>query len=449
MISQNAARERSPRALPGRPLVRYREMFTIKTAEIAGLWGERPAKISFHDDVNFLIGPNGSGKTTIIGILAAILDANRLSIQRLPFERATIVLNDPLTGAEATVEVLKEAAETGPVIRYRIGEPDREVEEHLLAIRSDSQAVETLNAGDLFSAPVPRRRRQTTRQNLRRLVNMRWLSVHRAPVHGTAGQDKSYDSTVDIRLDQVSADFVKYFSKLSNLSASFFRQFIDTVFLSVIDQPSFDKVSGALERLVTAEEQQTLGAMFETLWMEPEQYRPRLENLMGMLHQAIEEQRRGQQLSNDQIGAIFAMSRLSALELDWRTMKKEQEQASKPIDDFRAALNRLFRRKSVDLNANNELVATLQSGEILDLKDLSSGEKQLIILFGEALLQEGVASIYLADEPELSLHVAWQEQLVPSLRDLNASAQLIFATHSPDIVSVYGDRVIDMEKVLG
>jgi predicted ATP-dependent endonuclease of OLD family len=82
------------------------------------------------------------------------------------------------------------------------------------------------------------------------------------------------------------------------------------------------------------------------------------------------------------------------------------------------------------------------------LKDLSSGEKQLIILFGEALLQEGAASVYLADEPELSLHVAWQEQLVSSLRELNASAQLIFATHSPDIVSVYGDRVIDMERVL-
>jgi ABC-type cobalamin/Fe3+-siderophores transport system ATPase subunit len=423
-------------------------MFTIKSVEITGLWGDRLARISFHDDVNFLIGPNGSGKTTIIGILAAILDADRLSIQRLPFDKATILLADPLTQSEASVQVEKQAAETGPVVRYQIAEPDKEVQRHVLVVRSDTPSVEGTSIGGPMSATRALRRRQTARQNLRRLVNMRWLSVHRAPVHGRVGQEKSYDSTVDIRLDQVRLDFVKYFSKLSNQSASFFRQFIDTVFLSVIDQPSFDKVSGALEQLVTAEEQQTLGAMFETLWMEPEQYKPRVENLMEMLHQAIERQQRGQQLSNDQIGAIFAMSRLSALEFEWRTMKKEQEQATKPIDDFRAVLNRLFRRKSVDLNDNNELVATLQSGEILDLKDLSSGEKQLIILFGEALLQEGAASVYLADEPELSLHVAWQEQLVSSLRELNASAQLIFATHSPDIVSVYGDRVIDMERVL-
>jgi len=83
-------------------------MYTIKSVEIGALWGERPATINFYGDVNFLIGPNGSGKTTVIGILAAILDADRLSIQRLPFERATIVLANPSTNEEAVIEVQKQ-----------------------------------------------------------------------------------------------------------------------------------------------------------------------------------------------------------------------------------------------------------------------------------------------------------------------------------------------------
>jgi ABC-type cobalamin/Fe3+-siderophores transport system ATPase subunit len=66
----------------------------------------------------------------------------------------------------------------------------------------------------------------------------------------------------------------------------------------------------------------------------------------------------------------------------------------------------------------------LPNGEQLSLQDLSSGEKQLVILLGKAVLQQGAVSVYLADEPELSLHVEWQEQLVSILRGLNGNAQL-------------------------
>lgn len=62
----------------------------------------------------------------------------------------------------------------------------------------------------------------------------------------------------------------------------------------------------------------------------------------------------------------------------------------------------------------------------------------------EALLQRGAPIVYLADEPELSLHIGWQEKLVSSVAKLNPRAQLIFATHSPDIVGRYQDKIIDM-----
>jgi predicted ATP-binding protein involved in virulence len=78
---------------------------------------------------------------------------------------------------------------------------------------------------------------------------------------------------------------------------------------------------------------------------------------------------------------------------------------------------------------------------------LSSGEKQLLIVLGEALLQEKQAWVYIADEPELSLHVKWQESLVENLRTINPNAQIVFATHSPDVVSTFGDKVFDMERM--
>ncbi|MNJ81122.1 hypothetical protein D3C77_797770 [compost metagenome] len=68
---------------------------------------------------------------------------------------------------------------------------------------------------------------------------------------------------------------------------------------------------------------------------------------------------------------------------------------------------------------------------------------------GEAVLQNSEPCIYIADEPELSLHILWQEQLTKAISDLNVNAQIIFATHSPDVVGTHGDKVIDMESVLG
>lgn len=37
------------------------------------------------------------------------------------------------------------------------------------------------------------------------------------------------------------------------------------------------------------------------------------------------------------------------------------------------------------------------------------------------------------DEPELSLHISWQDKLLSTIRDLNPNCQLIIATHSPSI----------------
>ena len=59
-----------------------------------------------------------------------------------------------------------------------------------------------------------------------------------------------------------------------------------------------------------------------------------------------------------------------------------------------------------------------------------------------------VKVIFIADEPEISLHVIWQENLLKGIRNLNENAQLIIATHSPDIVADFSDKVTDMEDVI-
>ena len=84
----------------------------------------------------------------------------------------------------------------------------------------------------------------------------------------------------------------------------------------------------------------------------------------------------------------------------------------------------------------------------LPLAKLSSSEKQLLILFIEALLQRQRPYIFLADEPELSLHIAWQRNIIAAIRSLNSNAQIVVATHSPEIAGKFKDCLLDMGEIL-
>ena len=88
-----------------------------------------------------------------------------------------------------------------------------------------------------------------------------------------------------------------------------------------------------------------------------------------------------------------------------------------------------------------------KSGNEIELEDLSSGEKHDFILFYELLFKSDERSIFLIDEPEISLHVAWQVEYVKIIEDICGinNMQIIIATHSPDIVNDREDLLISLE----
>lgn len=69
--------------------------------------------------------------------------------------------------------------------------------------------------------------------------------------------------------------------------------------------------------------------------------------------------------------------------------------------------------------------------------NLSSGEKQLIILIAcLSLLEDAKRShVYIVDEPEVSLHITWQEKFIDALLEASPNTQFILATHSPSIIA--------------
>ena len=65
-----------------------------------------------------------------------------------------------------------------------------------------------------------------------------------------------------------------------------------------------------------------------------------------------------------------------------------------------------------------------------------------------ALVQEGRHCVMLMDEPEISLHIEWQQRLITLIRTLNPNTQIILCTHSPAIVmDGWMDAVTEIDEI--
>jgi ABC-type dipeptide/oligopeptide/nickel transport system ATPase component len=128
-----------------------------------------------------------------------------------------------------------------------------------------------------------------------------------------------------------------------------------------------------------------------------------------------------------------------------RELEEERQILFLPIEKFERIVNTFYHGKTIKIDENGRLqIVSSDSKKRLHIQHLSSGEKQILILLVQALLWEGRPVVYVADEPELSLHVLWQEKLLKSLVDLGKNIQIIVATHSPDIIGPYTDKVINL-----
>lgn len=188
--------------------------------------------------------------------------------------------------------------------------------------------------------------------------------------------------------------------------------------------------------------------IFERFNIPYDEYRNDADKFFDTL-QVIQDDKEKNSYSPADFVAMINAHKIHALVGEWNGAVEAEKGILRPRDAFVEILDAMFHRKKSEVMPSGEIVFHSRSGKTLRITELSSGEKQLFIILAEALLQKDAEWTYIADEPELSLHVDWQEVLVDNLRSLNPNSQVIFATHSPDIISHYSDQVIDMEKVLG
>ncbi len=128
---------------------------------------------------------------------------------------------------------------------------------------------------------------------------------------------------------------------------------------------------------------------------------------------------------------VFSFSdyRLGMLK-DLRSALAKQER----IDKFFELINSLFVNtgKTIEIDDKNRVI--FRKGDMtIEMERLSAGEKQILLLLFTLFLMEDKPTVLLLDEPEISLHIEWQDRLISLMSELNPNCQIIMTTHSPNI----------------
>jgi len=87
---------------------------------------------------------------------------------------------------------------------------------------------------------------------------------------------------------------------------------------------------------------------------------------------------------------------------------------------------------------------------ILPFDCLSSGEKNIAIVLYDFIFKTKEGTITLIDEPEISLHISWQQQFCEVITELikdKKDVQIIIASHSPFISSGHSEYLVSAELI--
>lgn len=116
------------------------------------------------------------------------------------------------------------------------------------------------------------------------------------------------------------------------------------------------------------------------------------------------------------------------------------------IDLFKTIINQRFHHKQMAISKESGITLTTDAGQPLQATSLSVGEQHEVVLLYELLFKARPDSLILIDEPEISLHIAWQEQFLRDLHEMTRLSQfdVLIATHSPQIISDRWDLTVEL-----
>lgn len=430
--------------------------YYISSIAVKKLWGHRDIPpLSLHPDINIIIGPNASGKTTIINLLYSSLIANLIALSQIEFQEILISLAAFESTETSTVRVVQSKESIDLTFgklkaSLPIGEGAGSWHSHELHGFLIGGTLRKRFPTELF----------VCREQLALQVPAVWLPVsRRLPIAEEEAERRrlhrkpleSVDECLSDLLEGLQKYRVSLDSHLSELRKEFQKHALETI---LYDKQHDNMPNPRSLSPPSQEEKEQLLQAFTDVGFSDSRIKKRIND-----HFAAAEEATRNLLTNeghiDHLNTLFTfplINRTKSMVRFAQELERKRTELFAPLHLYESVVNSFLTTKFINVSEKGEITITTrdngrQKKDALAWRHLSSGEKQILILLTQALLWEHEPVVYVADEPELSLHVTWQEKLMASLVQLAGRCQFIVATHSPDIAGGFPRNIIDLGRV--
>ncbi|MDQ3812614.1 MAG: ATP-binding protein [Armatimonadota bacterium] len=421
----------------------------IDKVTVDGFWGKFKAEVVLRPDVNIFIGKNGTGKTTLMNLLQAILRVDTRILSLMQFDKVTVVLKSKAN--RRTVTVTRDAQDPSwEKLIFHVGQ-------RVFSVAGYQRHVDMLSGDRLH--PGHADAYSELRDTMSHLVNVASLSVHRETSEPLVDEElrrrgQLFKAPIDQRLENLLQRLTSYQLTLTEQAVAISAEFQKEVLHSLLYSPRLDKIDLTRGLRVKLDRQsEDLKNAYEELGVLDERTLKKINVHMKALNCSVATLRRwqeGEPLTPELLNELLPLPLLRRTQnigrLSLEVDRKKQE-VFKPIKQLTDIAQEFMTDKQVEISPSGELVIKKDSA-VIPINQLSSGEKQLLILLIETLLQKGQTFVFLADEPELSLHIEWQAKVIASVKALNPNSQVVAATHSPEIAGGWADSLIEMEEII-
>lgn len=422
------------------------ETSIIYHVEIKKLWGIKTISTHFDEHINVFIGINGSSKTTFLNLIEATLSVDLKMFLSIDFESITI---DFRSGSVNKLFVTKTEKDNDFFVVYKFDDEDP------ISIPCNDFLIQR---NYRFSIRF-RESLNIVRKKMREIINLSWLSVNRD--NANPGEIERRDlergnNMVDNKLKELAHDLVLYQLQLeseSNKIADRFKENVLSLMLYNETSDRFDNEELTRYSSIDTKALQTdLFRAFSALGVARDKS-PAIQNHVNKIKLVIDNITKQNTLTIDDAFVLALINRTFSIIDISKKHELQKKEIYAPMEKFLRCLRKFMPEKEFILNKNNEgelgviLKEDKKDDITIGLTSLSSGEKQLFILITEALLQKGLPHLFIADEPELSLHIGWQRLVLGELLEMNPNAQIIVATHSPEIAGKYPNNIVNMKNI--
>lgn len=402
-------------------------------------------------NLSIVYGDNGAGKTTILTLLFRLLSpvsgrGDKTFVAQTPFEQFTVKFDNGISVrayrksslvGSFTVEITKDGKKIFS-LPITASEDNTILPENVPKIPELEDQLREIGI-ELYFLPDDRRVRTTFPNSLDPSAsNERYSSARERYDHIKKQSREKYsqdEKTHHLNIRPV-LDQVNNWIRTKAITASHSgEQNTNSVYLSVLNslviqnnihsESSSDSVSKFEIKLKHIAERSEQFSIYDFATIFP------AKKYISLLRAAQPEiQSTIMTVLDARVDGIIA--RLDALE---KTMEV--------VSTFINSINQFFHQKTITFNLRHGLCILDREGFMLEPNNLSSGEKQLLLLLSNTILARDTATVFIIDEPELSLNIKWQRLLVEALIKCSEGSdiQYIMASHSIQLFSEQRDSV--------